>query len=83
MNGFPLLFAKAGKTYKIEKIIDSGSVARRLQDLGFTFGTEIVVDSITKNGVVVKIKDTKLALGSDLISKIYISEQTKQKAQEL
>ncbi|MDO4875940.1 MAG: FeoA family protein [Oscillospiraceae bacterium] len=68
----PLVYAETGKPLIIRKISGSPEVKRHLEDLGFNVGTEVSVVSILGENVIVKVKESRIAVSSELARKISI-----------
>ena len=68
----PLVYAETGKPLIIRKISGSPEVKRHLEDLGFNVGTEVSVVSVLGENVIVKVKESRIAVSSELASKISI-----------
>ena len=68
----PLVYAETGKPLIIRKISGSPEVKRHVEDLGFNVGTEVSVVSILGENVIVKVKESRIAVSSELARKISI-----------
>lgn len=68
----PLVYAETGKPLIIRKISGSPEVKRHLEDMGFNVGTEVSVVSILGENVIVKVKESRIAVSSELARKISI-----------
>lgn len=68
----PLVYAETGKPLIIRKISGSPEVKRHLEDLGFNVGTEVSVVSILGENVIVKVKESRIAVSSELARKLSI-----------
>lgn len=68
----PLVYAETGKPLIIRKISGSPEVKRHLEDLGFNVGTEVSVVSILGENVIVKVKESRIAVSSELARKVSI-----------
>ena len=68
----PLTFANENEEKKILKLGGKPEVKQHLADMGFNIGSNIQI--ITKSGenVIVKIKDTRIALSRELANKIMV-----------
>lgn len=71
---FPLLFASIGQAYQIERLIGDDKIMKHLHDIGFYNGAVIKVLSKMEGGLLVNLLNTKLAIDSNICSKIYVSE---------
>ncbi len=68
----PLVYADPGQIQIIKKIGGSPEIKKHLEDMGFTVGGEIsVVNSIGDN-LIVKVKESRVAVSSELAKKIMI-----------
>ena len=68
----PLVYADIGQIQIIKKIGGSPEIKKHLEDMGFTVGGEIsVVNSIGDN-LIVKVKESRVAVSSELAKKIMI-----------
>ncbi|MBQ7706534.1 MAG: ferrous iron transport protein A [Lachnospiraceae bacterium] len=68
----PLTFANENEEKKILKLGGKPEVKQHLADLGFNVGSNIQI--ITKSGenVIVRVKDTRIALSKELANKILV-----------
>lgn len=68
----PLVFAGPNEEATIKKVSGNPEVKQHLEDLGFVPGASVRV--VTKNGenVIVNIKETRVAINSDMAKKIMI-----------
>lgn len=68
----PLLFADLGVEYVIQRVGGKPEMKKHLEDLGFTPGGVVIV--VAKNGgnLIVRVKDSRLALDRELAMKIDI-----------
>ena len=68
----PLMYAEKGKPQIIRKIGGSPEVKKHLEDLGFVVGGEAsVISSLGKN-LIVKVKESRIAVSEELARKIMI-----------
>ncbi|MBR5096391.1 MAG: ferrous iron transport protein A [Treponema sp.] len=68
----PLVLAEIGKDQIIKKIGGSDEVKRHLENLGFTVGgTVSIVNSLAGN-VIVKVKESRIAINEDMARRIMI-----------
>ena len=68
----PLIYAEAGKPQIIKKIGGNPEVKQHLADLGFNVGGEVsVVSSLGKN-LIVKVKESRVAVSDELARKIMV-----------
>ncbi len=68
----PLTMADQGQLISIIKITGNDEVRQHLAELGFVIGEEITI--VNKNGgnVIVKVKDSRIALDQTLANRIFI-----------
>ena len=82
-SSFPLSFGKEGMSYQIDKIEFEGQVANRLKSLGFVKNAIIHIFAIHKQGIIVKVLESKYALGFDVAKKIHVKEYKKEEIETL
>ena len=68
----PLLFTDAGREVQIKKIGGDSAVKQHLNELGFNVGSSVTVISKVSTGLIVKVKDPRLALDKSMASKIIV-----------
>ena len=68
----PLLYAQAGKTEIIKRIGGNPEIKKHLEDLGFTVGGEVSVLSTLGGNLIVKVKESRVAVSSELARRIMI-----------
>ena len=68
----PLVYAKTGEPQIIRKIGGSPEVKKHLEDLGFVVGGEASVVSTLGGNLIVKVKESRVALSDELARKIMI-----------
>ena len=67
----PLSIARL-RNEKIEKRISgNGEVRQHLNELGFNVGTSVTVISSLNGNLIVKVKDSRIALNSEMANKIF------------
>lgn len=71
----PLLLAEKGSPLKIERITGKEETKRFLEDLGFSVGSAITVVNDMNGSLVVKVKDSRVALGRDVTGHIMVSKE--------
>lgn len=69
----PIVIAPVGTPLKIVRIAADEKTKQHLKNLGITIDGEITVLSSSGGTVVCKIKDGRLALDSELSTKIFVS----------
>ncbi|MCR5399787.1 MAG: ferrous iron transport protein A [Lachnospiraceae bacterium] len=68
----PLMYAEIGQTQIIKKIGGNPDVKKHLEDLGFNVGGEVsIVSSLGKN-LIVKVKESRVAVSDELARKIMV-----------
>ena len=68
----PLVYAEVGQPMIIRKIGGSPEVKKHLEDLGFNVGGEVSVVSTLGENLIVKVKESRVALSDELARKIMI-----------
>ncbi|MBR5113640.1 MAG: ferrous iron transport protein A [Clostridia bacterium] len=68
----PLHVAVPGEENIIKKIGGSPDVKKHLEDLGFTVGGAVTVISTLGGNVIVKVKESRIAVNEDLARKIMV-----------
>ncbi len=68
----PLNYAEVGQPQIIRKIGGSPEVRKHLGDLGFSIGGEVSVVSTLAGNLIVKVKDSRVAVSSELARKILV-----------
>ncbi len=68
----PLVYAQTGKPQIIRKIGGSPEVKKHLADLGFAVGGEASVICTLGENLIVKVKESRVALSDELARKIMI-----------
>lgn len=68
----PIKFADIGKECIIKRICGKPEVKKHLENLGFTVGGSAMVISTLGGNIIVKIKESRVAIDSDLANKILI-----------
>ena len=68
----PLVFAQTGEPQIIRKIGGSPEVKKHLEDLGFTVGGEASVISSLGENLIVKVKESRIAVSEELARKIMV-----------
>ena len=71
---YPITFAKEKTKIRLERIKCNKEIAKHLENLGLATGVEIEIISKNSKGLIIKIKDSKIALDSNLCKNIFISE---------
>ena len=68
----PLVFAAPGEAQVIKKIGGSGEVKHHLENLGFTVGGTVTVVNTLGGNVIVKVKESRIAINEDMARRIMI-----------
>lgn len=68
----PLNLANPGETQIIRKIGGNPEVKKHLENLGFTVGGEIRIVSSLGGNLIVKVKESRVAVSDELARKIMI-----------
>ena len=68
----PLIFAEMGQPQIIKKVGGSPEVRKHLEDLGFNAGGEVSVVSTFGGNLIVKVKESRVAVSEELARRIMI-----------
>ncbi|MCR4719152.1 MAG: ferrous iron transport protein A [Firmicutes bacterium] len=68
----PIKFADIGKECIIKKIGGTPEVKKHLENLGFTVGGNATVISTLGGNVIIKVKESRVAIDSGMANKILI-----------
>ena len=68
----PLTFAKEGELASIKKVGGKEDVRQFLENLGFVTGADVTVISTVGGNLIVSIKDSRVAIGKDMASRIIV-----------
>ena len=68
----PLVMADMGEPQIIKKIGGSTEVKKHLEDLGFNVGGEVSVVSSLNGNLIVKVKQSRVAVSEELARRIMI-----------
>ena len=68
----PLALANIGEEYMIRRVIGNPEVKKHLEDLGFTAGGSITVVSALGSNIIVKVKESRVAISEEMARKIMI-----------
>ena len=66
----PLTMAKPGETVTVRRITGKDHVRQHLAELGFVENTEVTVVSGLAGGLIVQVKDSRVALDQSMASRI-------------
>lgn len=68
----PLCFAEKGEPQIIKKISGSPEIKQHLENLGFNVGGEVLIVNTLGENIIVKVKDSRVALSDGLATKIMV-----------
>lgn len=68
----PLVLSEPGEAQIIKKISGSPEVKQHLADLGFNVGGEVSVVSMLGGNLIVKVKESRVAVSEELARKIMV-----------
>ena len=68
----PLSLADPDKELVIKKLGGTPEVRQHLENLGFTVGGNVTLISILGESVIVKVKESRIAIGADMARKIKV-----------
>ena len=68
----PLILAAAGETNTIRKVSGNPEVKKHLEDLGFVVGGEVTVVSAIGGNLIVKVKESRIAISREMAGKIMV-----------
>ncbi len=68
----PLVVGTIGEEQIIKKIGGNEEVKRHLNNLGFTVGSRVTIISTLAGNIIVKVKESRIALNEDLARRIMI-----------
>lgn len=68
----PLALAKQGDVLRVVKVSGDNGVCRHLENLGITSGAEITLLSFDKGNMIVRVRDSRLALDRNVARSIIV-----------
>ncbi len=68
----PLVYAEVGQPMIIRRIGGTPEVKKHLEDLGFNVGGEVSVISSLGENLIVKVKESRVAVSEELARKISV-----------
>ncbi len=68
----PLTFAKEGEPTSIKKVGGREETRQFLENLGFVTGAAVTVISTVGGNLIVNIKDSRVAIGKEMASRIMV-----------
>ena len=71
-GSMPLTLAGTGVPLVIQRIGGNAELKQHLSDLGFVVGGEVTVISTSLGNVIVKIKDSRVAISKEMANKIMV-----------
>ena len=71
----PLSMVEEGEPKTIVKVGGKEEVLKFLENLGFVDGTVVTVVSSLGGNMILKVKDSRVALGRDMASKIQVAQK--------
>ena len=72
-NTMPIVFAPLNMDLRIVRVLADDKTKKHLESLGITVNGNVTVLSSSGGSVVCKIKDGKIALDSNLSTKIFVA----------
>ncbi len=68
----PITFADTNTEYEIKRIKGASKAVKHLEDLGFYVGGMVTVMNKSGNDLIVKVKDSRIAISKEMANKIMI-----------
>ncbi|MCD7859330.1 MAG: ferrous iron transport protein A [Firmicutes bacterium] len=68
----PLSLARPGEENTIQKVGGTPEVKKHLEDLGFVVGGSVSVVSALAGNVIVRVKESRIAIDEQMARKIYV-----------
>lgn len=68
----PLAFAQTGILVKVNRVGGAPKVRQFLENLGITIGSMVTVISITTSGLIINVRETRVAISKEMANKIMI-----------
>ena len=68
----PLFLAKPEEENTIKKVSGNPEMKRHLEDMGFSVGSFVTVISTNSGNVIVKVKESRVAISEEMAMKIYV-----------
>ena len=68
----PLSVLGGGEDAVVKKIDGRPEVKKHLENLGFVVGTEVSVITEQHGNIIVKVKDTRIAVSKEMANKIFV-----------
>lgn len=68
----PLTFADTGEEYVVRRISGKPEVKKHLENLGFVVGSGVSVINTIGGNVIVKVKESRVAISQEMAQKIMV-----------
>lgn len=68
----PLSMAEPEKELTIKKVGGNTEIRQHLENLGFTVGGTVTLINLLGENVIVKVKESRVAIGADMARKIMV-----------
>lgn len=68
----PLTVISAGEDAVVKKVGGKAEVKKHLENLGFVVGSNLTVISEQKGNIIVKVKESRIAISKEMACKIYV-----------
>ncbi len=68
----PLTLADNGEEYVVKRMGGSAEVKKHLEDLGFVVGTAVSVINTIGGNLIVKVKESRVAISKEMAQKIMV-----------
>ncbi len=68
----PISMSEPGKAVVIQRIGGTSDVRRHLETLGFTVGETVSLVNVLGGSVIIKVKESRVAIGEELARKIMV-----------
>ena len=72
LDMLPLTLANIGEEYMIHKVSGNPETRKHLEDLGFVAGGPVTVVSALGGNIIVKVKESRIAISEEMARKIMI-----------
>jgi ferrous iron transport protein A len=70
----PLMLSSIGVPVSVKRLGSNDAMRRRIEELGFTEGTQVTVVSHIVGNLIVRVKDSRIALSRDLACSIFVEQ---------
>ena len=68
----PLILTDAGEEAIIRRVVGSPETKKHLEDMGFVVGGSVTVMNTINGNLIVKIKESRVAISKEMASKIMV-----------